>query len=76
MNNPYVTNLLEHTDILVDGPFIDDLYDTERDRVGSSNQKVYFLTGLYKQGIEYANHSRSMEINISEKTIQMNGWSF
>ena len=76
MNNNFVQKLLKYTDILVDGPFIEELYDTERDWIGSSNQKVYYLTDFYKPGIEFENCSHSMEINISDKTIQMNGWPF
>lgn len=76
INNPHVMKLLRFTDILVDGPYMEDLYDTERDWIGSSNQRVYFFTELYKSGIEYKHQSRSMEINISEKTMQMNGWPF
>ena len=76
INNPYVLELLKFTDILVDGPFIEELYDTRRDWIGSSNQKVYFLSDFYKSGIEYAQHFHSMEINISDKSLQINGWPF
>lgn len=76
MDNLHVLQLLKYTDMLVDGPFLKDLYDTERDWIGSSNQKVFFLTDYYKSGIEYEHHTRSMEINISDKSLQMNGWPF
>ena len=46
MDNPHVMRLLQYTDILVDGPFDKELYDTERDWVGSSNQQVFFLTEI------------------------------
>ena len=76
MENYHVLKLLQFTDVLIDGPFIENLYDTERDWIGSSNQKVYFLTNFYNPDIEYGTHTRSMEINISEKTFQINGWPF
>lgn len=76
MNNPFVTKLLQNTDILVDGPFVEGLYDTERDWIGSSNQKVFFLSNFYKPGIEYEHCSHTMELNITENTIQINGWPF
>ena len=76
MDNPHVLKLLKYTDILVDGQFMEDLYDTQREWVGSSNQKVYFLTDFYESGVEYGTHTRSMEINISEHTLSVNGWPF
>ena len=38
MNNSHVLKLLNFADILVDGPFMENLYDTKRDWIGSSNQ--------------------------------------
>ena len=76
VHNANVDRLLNSLDMLVDGPFIQEEFDTERDWIGSKNQKVYFFTDFYKPGIEFENHSHLMEINISDKTIQMNGWPF
>ncbi len=76
MNNPHVLRLLKYTDMLVDGPYIKELYDRERDWIGSSNQQVFFLTDYYKPGIEYEHHTHSMEINITDRSLQMNGWPF
>ena len=68
--------ILEHTDILVDGPFIELQYDTERDWVGSTNQKVIFLTDKYNQGVEYNKRERVMDIKVSVSDIAINGWPF
>lgn len=68
--------LLEHTDILVDGPFLQELYDEERTWVGSQNQHVIFLTNRYTPGIEYTHPDRTMELLISDKDILINGWPF
>lgn len=76
MNNASVDKLLSHTDLLVDGPFIEEQYDAERDWIGSANQKVWYLTGRYKKGIEYAKAEHQMEIMVSEKDILINGWPF
>ena len=76
MDNSFVKILLENTDILVDGPFQQELYDTERDWIGSSNQRAYFLSDFYQSGIEFVSHERSMEINITDKELQINGWPF
>jgi len=68
--------LLNNIDILVDGLFDKDQFDTERDWVGSKNQNVIFLSDKYKSGIEFEKSSRSIEIRISEKDLLINGWPF
>ncbi len=72
----FVKKLLSNTDVLVDGLYDKNQIDTERDWVGSKNQKVIFLSERYTKGIEYEKHERSMEILISEKEILSNGWPF
>ena len=76
MNNKSVNNLLAHTDLLVDGIFIQEEYDTERDWIGSKNQKVHFLSKAYETGIEYEKQERQMEVLISEDDILVNGWPY
>ncbi len=76
LRNESVNRLLNHTDILVDGPFIESLYDMQRDWVGSSNQKVWFLSNAYPAGIEYQNKEHQMEILVSVKEILINGWPY
>lgn len=76
MKNTSINKLLLDTDLLVDGIFIQEEYDTERDWIGSKNQKVYFLSNAYKPGIEYEKQERQMEILISEKDILVNGWPY
>ena len=76
MNNQSVNKLLEETDLLVDGAFMQEKYDTERDWIGSKNQKIYFLSDAYKPGIEYEKQEHQMEVLISEKDILINGWPY
>lgn len=68
--------LLDNTDILVDGSFRIDEYDEQRDWVGSKNQRVWFLSNRYKNGIEFHAGQRTMEIRISADDIGINGWPF
>lgn len=75
-NDFYIKTLLENVDILVDGLYDRNLPDTERDWVGSRNQKVVFLTDKYHEGIECQNHERMMEIQVTSSSISMNGWPF
>ena len=73
-DNSDIAELLRHTDILVDGEFRENLLDSERDWVGSTNQRVIFLSGRYKNGIEYEHGRHSTEIQISSRSIRLNGW--
>ena len=73
-DNADIKKLLLHTDILVDGEFKENLLDNERDWVGSTNQRVIFLSERYKKGIEYKNHCHATEMRISFDKIQINGW--
>lgn len=48
-NDAYVANLLGVTDLLIDGPFMQEKFDLKRPWVGSSNQQYYFLTNKYSE---------------------------
>lgn len=76
MDNKSVNKLLVETDLLVDGTFIQEEYDIERDWIGSKNQKIYFLSDAYKPGIEFEKQAHQMEVLISEKDILINGWPY
>ncbi len=45
---PSWTELLDVTDLLLDGPYVKELTDTSRPWVGSSNQRYHFLTPRYR----------------------------
>lgn len=74
LKNPFVDSLLSNIDILVDGPFVQSKLDYERDWVGSTNQKVIFLSNRYSPGIESVNGERRVECFVSKKSIEINGW--
>lgn len=76
MNNSSINKLLKYTDLLIDGIFIQEKYDTDRDWIGSKNQKVHFLSIAYKPGVEYKNQEHKMELFISESDILINGWPY
>ena len=54
--------LIEFIDILIDGPYVDELNDGIAFR-GSSNQRVFFLTDRYKK-FEYKYFEKKREIEI------------
>lgn len=76
LGNASVDELLKYTDILVDGPFIQERYDNERDWIGSDNQRIYFLSDVYKPGVEYEKQQHQMEVLVSERDILVNGWPY
>src|SRR5262245_46740790 len=46
-NDRHIDDLIAHTDILVDGPYDRDRPDHERRWIGSTNQRIHFLTDRY-----------------------------
>lgn len=76
MRNIHVNAFLSCLDVLVDGPFEVDLYDYERDWIGSKNQKVWYLSDRYDNSIEQARTGHQAEFLISDSEILMNGWPF
>lgn len=73
MNNKSVDELLSNIDLIVDGPYLQELYDNERDWIGSKNQNIHFLTQAYEPGIEFEKQEHQMEVLVSENDILVNG---
>ncbi len=73
---PSTSELLQFTDLLVDGPFIQEQPEIERNWAGSTNQRFHFLTDRYKKGIEYdPRFSHGFELRIKpDGSISSNGW--
>ncbi|MDR2705939.1 MAG: radical SAM protein [Planctomycetaceae bacterium] len=72
----YVDELLQHTDLLMDGYFDKNNPETRRNWVGSTNQQFHFLTDRYKSGIEYDERfSHGFELRIkSDGSLLSNGF--
>jgi len=49
LNDPHIQSLLNATDLLIDGSFIQDQFDLSRPWVGSSNQQFHFLSARYSE---------------------------
>lgn len=67
-----VLELLEHTDVLIDGEYIDELYDESLGIVGSSNQQIYFFTNLYS--LKDFKNEISVDFIVKNNRILINGW--
>ncbi len=59
-----VQSLLRHTDLLIDGPFVQAMFDLSRPWVGSSNQQYRFLTGKYSAR-DLENIRNQIEVRLS-----------
>lgn len=71
---PGVNHLLENTDVLIDGPFVKEKYDTKRNWAGSLNQRFIYLSGVYDSSIETdKNYAGLVEIRMPYDKIQING---
>jgi anaerobic ribonucleoside-triphosphate reductase activating protein len=68
-----IAELIGLTDILVDGPYDRDKPDTERRWIGSTNQRIHFLTNRY-QFDEQWRKKNTLEIRVVGREISVNGF--
>ena len=71
--SPEQKEVLKYTDLLVDGPYIEEQRDLTRPLVGSSNQRFIFLTDRYSEkDIEALRNGIEIRID-PEGTVRING---
>jgi anaerobic ribonucleoside-triphosphate reductase activating protein len=68
-----VTELIGLTDILVDGPYDRANPDTERRWIGSTNQRIHFLTARYSFDEQWRKKN-TLEIRLVGREISINGF--
>ena len=75
-NLPGVQQLLSHTDVLVDGPFVAARRDSSRNWVGSANQRFHYLSQRYDASIETSSDDRpAIEVRIElDERLGINGF--
>lgn len=71
--DPAVAALIGLTDILVDGPYLRDQPDTARRWVGSTNQRIHFLTNRYEYDEQWRRRN-TLEIRLAGGVISVNGF--
>lgn len=71
---PEVAELLARTDILVDGPYIREQPDTTRRWVGSTNQRIHFLTDRYRADDPAWRRKNTLEIRVDRGGVTVNGF--
>ncbi len=72
--DPTAAWLLASTDILVDGPYQRDQPDTSRRWVGSTNQRIHFLTDRYRADDPCWKQKNTLEIRLDATGISVNGF--
>lgn len=71
---PWAKDLLAATDILVDGPYRNDLPDTTRRWIGSANQRIHFLTDRYRADDAAWTKRDTLEIRWDGSELSVNGF--
>jgi anaerobic ribonucleoside-triphosphate reductase activating protein len=74
MTDLAVADLLAHTDILVDGPYVRELPDTKRRWIGSTNQRIHFLTDRYRADDPCWQQPNTLEIRLDTTGLSVNGF--
>ncbi|WP_020473748.1 4Fe-4S single cluster domain-containing protein [Zavarzinella formosa] len=72
--DPAVAELLAHTDILVDGPYVREQPDTTRRWIGSTNQRVHLFTERYRADDPCWRSPNTLEIRVRKGEISVNGF--
>jgi anaerobic ribonucleoside-triphosphate reductase activating protein len=72
--DPAVADLFGHTDILVDGPYLRELPDTQRRWIGSTNQRIHFLTDRYHSDDPCWRRPNTLEIRLRGGELTVNGF--
>ena len=72
--DPAVADLLAHTDILVDGPYDRDRPDARRRWVGSTNQRIHFLTDRYRADDPCWRRPNTLELRLVGGELSVNGF--
>lgn len=74
MTDPQAARLLEHTDLLVDGPYLRDQPETGRRWIGSANQRIHFLSDRYRSDDPCWHVPNTLEIRLQEGELTVNGF--
>jgi anaerobic ribonucleoside-triphosphate reductase activating protein len=72
--DPAVAELLALTDILVDGPYIREKPDTARRWIGSTNQRIHFLSDRYQADDPRWYLPNTLEIRLRGRDLTVNGF--
>jgi anaerobic ribonucleoside-triphosphate reductase activating protein len=72
--DPFVADLLVHTDILVDGPYLRDQPESRRRWIGSANQQIHYLSERYRADDPRWRLPNTLEIRLRGGELTVNGF--
>lgn len=72
--DPHALDLLAHTDLLVDGPYLRERPEPRRRWIGSSNQRVHALTDRYRVDDPCWSRPNALEIRLVDGELTVNGF--
>lgn len=72
--DPAVSDLIAQTDILVDGRYERDLPDVNRRWIGSTNQRIHFLSARYSADDPCWRRKNTLEIRLAGGELSVNGF--
>jgi anaerobic ribonucleoside-triphosphate reductase activating protein len=74
MTDPALAELLANTDILVDGPYLREQPDSRRRWIGSTNQRIHFLSKRYQADDPRWLLPNTLEIRLRGRELSVNGF--
>jgi anaerobic ribonucleoside-triphosphate reductase activating protein len=74
MPEPAIQEMLAETDILVDGPYVRELPETRRRWIGSSNQRIHFLSDRCDPEDPRWLQKNTLEIRLRDGELSVNGF--
>jgi anaerobic ribonucleoside-triphosphate reductase activating protein len=74
MTDPAIAELLAETDILVDGPYVRELPETSRRWIGSSNQRIHFLSNRCDPNDPRWLQPNTLELRLRDGELSVNGF--
>ncbi len=72
--DPHALDLLAHTDLLVDGPYLRDRPEPSRRWIGSSNQRIHALTDRYRVDDPLWSRPNTLELRLVGGELTVNGF--
>ncbi len=69
-----MADLLAHSDILVDGPYLRDQPETRRRWIGSANQQIHFLSDRYRADDPRWLLPNTLEVRLRGRELTVNGF--
>ncbi len=72
--DPAIEDLLAHTDLVIDGPYLRDQPEPQRRWIGSANQRIHCLTERYRADEACWSRPNTLELRLVDGQLWVNGF--